>query len=161
MRSKFEAFALILRGHNITLKCFSGRVNVVHGPWWWIASQACWFCFCLAWHAILPLLSSSTTRTTTLLSSARIHETYLALGKIHSSLRCSSRLCHTVSETQILFRKPEYIFRKIPRFLMTDAAATNTWLVCSLLNRGKSLLESWGTTFLSDWQPPLIFVWFT
>ena len=27
--------------------------------------------------------------------------------------------------------------------------------------RGKSLLESWGTTFLPDWQPPLIFVWFT
>ena len=27
--------------------------------------------------------------------------------------------------------------------------------------RGKSLLESWRTTFLSDWQPPLIFVWFT
>ena len=26
--------------------------------------------------------------------------------------------------------------------------------------RGKSLLESWGTTFLHDWQPPLIFVWF-
>ena len=23
---------------------------------------------------------------------------------------------------------------------------------------GKSLLESWGTTFLPDWQPPLIFV---
>ena len=27
--------------------------------------------------------------------------------------------------------------------------------------RGKSLLESWGTTFLLNWQPPLIFVWFT
>ena len=27
--------------------------------------------------------------------------------------------------------------------------------------RGKSLLESWGTTFLFDWQPPFIFVWFT
>ena len=26
---------------------------------------------------------------------------------------------------------------------------------------GKSLLESGGTTFLPDWQPPLIFVWFT
>ena len=25
----------------------------------------------------------------------------------------------------------------------------------------KSLIESWGTTFLSDWQPSLIFVWFT
>ena len=30
-----------------------------------------------------------------------------------------------------------------------------------VLARGKSLLESWGTTFLPDWQPPLIFVWFT
>ena len=30
-----------------------------------------------------------------------------------------------------------------------------------LCTRGKSLLESWGTTFLPDWQPPLIFVWFT
>ena len=28
-------------------------------------------------------------------------------------------------------------------------------------SRGKSLLESWGTTFLPDWQPPLIFVRFT
>ena len=27
--------------------------------------------------------------------------------------------------------------------------------------RGKSLLESWVTTFLPDWQLPLIFVWFT
>ena len=27
--------------------------------------------------------------------------------------------------------------------------------------RGKSLLELWGTTFILDWQPPLIFVWFT
>ena len=27
--------------------------------------------------------------------------------------------------------------------------------------RGKSLLELWGTTFLPDWQPPSIFVWFT
>ena len=27
--------------------------------------------------------------------------------------------------------------------------------------RGKSLLELWGTTFLPEWQPPLIFVWFT
>ena len=26
--------------------------------------------------------------------------------------------------------------------------------------RGKSLLELWGTTFLPDWQPPLIFVRF-
>ena len=26
--------------------------------------------------------------------------------------------------------------------------------------RGKSLLELWGTTFLPDWQLPLIFVWF-
>ena len=26
--------------------------------------------------------------------------------------------------------------------------------------RGKSLLELWVTTFLSDWQPPLIFVRF-
>ena len=24
--------------------------------------------------------------------------------------------------------------------------------------RGESLLESWGTAFLPDWQPPLIFV---
>ena len=29
------------------------------------------------------------------------------------------------------------------------------------LPRGQSLLESWVTTFLPDWQPPLIFVWFT
>jgi len=27
--------------------------------------------------------------------------------------------------------------------------------------RGNSLLESWGTTFLPNRQPPLIFVWFT
>ena len=27
--------------------------------------------------------------------------------------------------------------------------------------RGKSLLELWPTSFLPDWQPPLIFVWFT
>ena len=26
--------------------------------------------------------------------------------------------------------------------------------------RGKSLSELWITTFLPDWQPPLIFVWF-
>ena len=30
-----------------------------------------------------------------------------------------------------------------------------------LITRGKSLLELWDTTFLPDWQPPLIFVWFT
>ena len=29
------------------------------------------------------------------------------------------------------------------------------------LTRGKSLLEPWGNTFLPDWQPPLMFVWFT
>ena len=28
-------------------------------------------------------------------------------------------------------------------------------------SRGKSLLEFWGTTFLPNWQPTLIFVWFT
>ena len=27
--------------------------------------------------------------------------------------------------------------------------------------RGKSLLKSWDTTLLPNWQPPLIFVWFT
>ena len=27
--------------------------------------------------------------------------------------------------------------------------------------RGKSLLESWGATFLPDWQPPLIFFKFS
>ena len=27
-----------------------------------------------------------------------------------------------------------------------------------IYNRGKSLLESWVTTFLADWQLPLIFV---
>ena len=32
---------------------------------------------------------------------------------------------------------------------------------CGCCSRGKSLLESWVTTFLSDWQPPLIFVRFT
>ena len=30
-----------------------------------------------------------------------------------------------------------------------------------LFFRCKSLLESWGTTFFPDWQPALIFVWFT
>ena len=30
------------------------------------------------------------------------------------------------------------------------------WSVC----RSRSLLESWGATFLLDWQPPLMFVWF-
>ena len=34
-------------------------------------------------------------------------------------------------------------------------------LVSCCFFRGKSLLESWGTTFLPKWQPPLIFVWFT
>ena len=29
------------------------------------------------------------------------------------------------------------------------------------VTRGKSLLDWWGTTFLRDWQLPLIFVWFT
>ena len=29
------------------------------------------------------------------------------------------------------------------------------------LPRGKSLVESLDTTFLPDWQPPLVFVWFT
>ena len=33
--------------------------------------------------------------------------------------------------------------------------------VLLMSSRGKSLLELWGTTFLPDWQPPLIFVWFT
>ena len=31
----------------------------------------------------------------------------------------------------------------------------------TFLFRGKSLLESLGTSFLPDWQPPLIFVRFT
>ena len=30
----------------------------------------------------------------------------------------------------------------------------------SFITGGKSLLESWCTTLLLDWQPPLIFVWF-
>ena len=29
-----------------------------------------------------------------------------------------------------------------------------------LISRGKSLLELWVTTFLVEWQPPLIFVLF-
>ena len=29
-----------------------------------------------------------------------------------------------------------------------------------VITRGKSLLELWVTTFLPDWQPPLIFVQF-
>ena len=33
--------------------------------------------------------------------------------------------------------------------------------VCIDTLRGKSLLESWVTTFLPDWQPPLIFIRFT
>ena len=37
--------------------------------------------------------------------------------------------------------------------------AFKCWLFAG--TRGKPLLESWGTTFLSDWQPHLIFVWFT
>ena len=31
----------------------------------------------------------------------------------------------------------------------------------NLWTRGKSLFELWVTTFLPDWQPPLIFVWST
>ena len=29
-----------------------------------------------------------------------------------------------------------------------------------MFTQGTSLLESWGNTFLLNWQPPLIFVWF-
>ena len=33
--------------------------------------------------------------------------------------------------------------------------------ISKVLTRGKSLLESWGTTFLPNWQQPLIYVWIT
>ena len=35
-----------------------------------------------------------------------------------------------------------------------------TWFPKCVRSRGKSLLELWVTTFLPNWQPPLIFVWF-
>ena len=35
------------------------------------------------------------------------------------------------------------------------------FLVFLCATRGKSFLESWDTTFLPDWQPFFIFVWFT
>ena len=39
-------------------------------------------------------------------------------------------------------------------------AHTYVWW-CGRYTRGKSLLELWVSAFLSDSQPPLIFVWFT
>ena len=38
---------------------------------------------------------------------------------------------------------------------------TAGWRHLAVNTNDKSLLESWVTTFLPDWQPPLIFVWFT
>ena len=36
------------------------------------------------------------------------------------------------------------------------------WPILGFFNYwGKSLIESWRTTFIPDWQPPLIFAWFT
>ena len=37
----------------------------------------------------------------------------------------------------------------------------NCWIKNPKVCRGKSLLELWVATFLSDWQPPLIFVQYT
>ena len=47
------------------------------------------------------------------------------------------------------------------KLLWTNETGHFTYSEFSIYTRGKSLLESWGTTFLPDWQPPLIFVLFT
>ena len=47
-----------------------------------------------------------------------------------------------------------------PMFWRGDQMKAFVFLSIALV-RDKSLLESWGTTFHPDWQPPLIFVWFT
>ena len=50
-----------------------------------------------------------------------------------------------------------------PSDIQTDLSHEAIFVFCIVilnLPRGKSLLELWLTTFLPDWQPPLIFVWF-
>ena len=56
------------------------------------------------------------------------------------------------------------LFKWITKWLNKQPYSSSVQVVISFsfqTSRGKSLLESWGTTFLADWQPPLILVSFT
>ena len=52
-----------------------------------------------------------------------------------------------------------YVWNVIAKIVGVGFSGLRQWWSC--LTRGKSLLESWGSTFLPVRQPPLIFVWFT
>ena len=48
----------------------------------------------------------------------------------------------------------------LPEIYQEKGKSFTSIFATNVESRGKSLLESWRTTFLPDWQPPLIFVWF-
>ena len=55
----------------------------------------------------------------------------------------------------------KFVFSELLNEYSPFISTTHRYLLFLYLNyRGKSLLESWVTTFLPDWQPPLIFVRF-
>ena len=72
---------------------------------------------------------------------------------------------HNIQQ-ESLCTKVQQIFAKIylfqvplkPSIFSCNSASNRmSQRICDRI-RGKSLLEPWGTTFLPDWQPPLIFV---
>ena len=73
-------------------------------------------------------------------------------GKLTDLVRCWSLKMNEVFQEVCKFTA---------RFVRVNCKYCSTEQYRYLLSRGKSLLESWFTTFLPDRQPPLIFVSFT
>jgi len=58
--------------------------------------------------------------------------------------------------------KPVVVLAKVLLTIIDCKFWRHYWVMIMWCHsRGKSILESLGTTFLPNWQPPLIFVWFT
>ena len=65
-------------------------------------------------------------------------------------------VAHVWSDRTLIKRK----FCNVCRKKIEDVLGMSCEGKLSMPTRGKSHLELWVTTFLPDWQPPLIFVWF-
>ena len=78
---------------------------------------------------------------------------------VHKSIFWPTFICQKEQSEITGFVTVRYYCYKLQQKLNAVMAASSGAFCCKK-TRGKSLLESWGTIFLPDWQPPLIFVRF-
>ena len=102
--------------------------------------------------------------------NSRVEVEVCSLSGLVYCLEVTSTTIHRRKLSWLLYEWESQAFFPVGRGIWFEPRAVLPLHSCDLLSvgddatllytRGKSLLESWVTTFLPDWQPPLIFVWF-